>query len=167
MNNIKDLIEKYGKYNLWANSTLAEALNTLPEDQFITEQKSSFRTIKETVMHMHDAETIWFERLNGVSLTEWPSRGVKCKGTEAVNLLLDASSKLEKLAAELDVYRLTSKCRFLSLDGKEFEMNVSDILQHTFNHSTFHRGQLVTMLRFCGIEKLPSTDYITYIRKFG
>lgn len=167
MNSIKDLIEKYGKYNLWANTTLAETLNTLPEDQFITEQKSSFRTIKETVKHMYDAETIWFKRLNGVSLTEWPSRGVKCTGAEAVKLLLDASKDLTSLAGGLDESRLTSKCRFLSMDGKEFEMNVFDILQHSFNHSTFHRGQLVTMLRFCGIEKLPSTDYITYIRKFG
>ncbi len=167
MSSIKDLIDKYGKYNLWANTTIAEALNTLPEDQFITEQKSSFRTIKETVMHMYDAETIWFKRLNGVSLTEWPSRGVKCIGAEAVKLLLDASNNLEKLAAGMDENMLVSKCRFLSMDGKEFEMNAFDILQHSFNHSTFHRGQLVTMLRFCGIEKLPSTDYITYIRKFG
>lgn len=167
MNSLKELTKKYGKYNLWANTSLAEVLNAMPEDMFITEQKSSFRTIKETAMHMFDAETIWFKRLNGVSLTEWPSKGVKCTGAEAVSMLLDASSSLEKLAAGMDESKLVSKCRFLSLDGKEFEMNVYDILQHCFNHSTFHRGQLVTMLRFCGAGKLPSTDYITYIRKFG
>ena len=167
MNSIKELIEKYAKYNLWANTSLSEVLNTLPEDMFITEQKSSFRTIKETVMHMHDAETIWYNRLNGVSPTEWPSRGIKCTGTEAVKLLLDASNDLEKLTEGLDESKLASKCRFMSLDGKEYEMDIKDILQHCFNHSTFHRGQLVTMLRFCGAEKLPSTDYITYIRKFG
>lgn len=116
---------------------------------------------------MYDAETIWYNRLNGVSLTEWPSRGVKCTGVESVRLLIDALSDLTRLTTGLDGSRLTSKCRFLSMDGKEFEMNVYDILQHCFNHSTFHRGQLVTMLRFCGAEKLPSTDYITYIRKFG
>lgn len=167
MNNLKELTKKYGKYNLWANTSLAEVLNTLPEDQFITEQKSSFRTIKETVKHMYDAETIWFKRLNGVSLTDWPSKGIKCTGTEAVRMLLDASLGLEKLAGGMDESQLASKCSYLSLDGKESEMNVYDILQHCFNHSTFHRGQLVTMLRFCGAEKLPSTDYITYIRKFG
>ena len=134
---------------------------------FIAEQKSSFRTIKETVKHMFDAETVWFKRLNGVSLTDWPSKGIKCTGAEAVNMLLVASNELEKLTAVMDESKLVSKCRYLSLDGKEFEMNVYDILQHCFNHSTFHRGQLVTMLRFCGAEKLPSTDYITYIRKFG
>jgi len=167
VSSIKELTEKYARYNLWANTSLSEVLITLPEDMFITEQKSSFRTIKETVMHMYDAETIWFKRLNGISLTDWASKGIKCTGTEAVKLLLDASIELEKLTAVMDESKLVSKCRYLSLDGKEFEMNVYDILQHSFNHSTFHRGQLVTMLRFCGAEKLPSTDYITYIRKFG
>ncbi len=167
MNSVKELIEKCGKYNLWANTSLSEVLITMQEDMFITEQKSSFRTIKETVMHMYDAETIWNNRLNGVSPTEWPSKGVKCTGAEAVKMLLDASNDLEKLTAGLDESKLASKCRFMSLDGKEYEMDTKDILQHCFNHSTFHRGQLVTMLRFCGIEKLPSTDYITYIRKLG
>jgi len=160
-------LKKYGSYNLWANRALAEVLNTLPEDQFITEQKSSFRTIKETVMHMYDAETIWYNRLNGVSPTEWPSRGIKCTGSEAVKLLLDASKKLAELTVSISESTAGSKCRFMSLDGKEYEIDIKDILQHCFNHSTFHRGQLVTMLRFCGAEKLPSTDYITYIRKFG
>lgn len=167
MNSVKELIEEYGKYNLWANTSLSEVLITLPEDMFITEQKSSFRTIKETVMHMYDAETIWFNRLNGVSPTEWPSRGIKCTGAEAVKLLLDASNELAKLTVSISESTAGSKCRYLSMDGKEFEMYTFDILQHCFNHSTFHRGQLVTMLRFCGAENLPSTDYITYIRKFG
>jgi hypothetical protein len=31
------------------------------------------------------------------------------------------------------------------------------VLQHVFNHSTFHRGQLVTMMRVVGEPKIPKT----------
>ncbi|MBL8016528.1 MAG: hypothetical protein JNK43_04600 [Ignavibacteria bacterium] len=167
MSILKEHLEKYGSYNLWANNALAVTLSLLPEDLFITEQKSSFRTIKETVMHMFDAETIWYKRLNGVSPDEWPSKGIKCTGREAVSLLLEASGNLAKQTASLNENAEGTKCRFRSLDGKEQEIRISDILQHCFNHSTFHRGQLITMLRFCGVEKLPPTDYITFIRNFG
>ena len=38
------------------------------------------------------------------------------------------------------------------------------MLLHLFNHQTFHRGQLVTMLRQNGIEKIPATDFIVFSR---
>jgi uncharacterized damage-inducible protein DinB len=38
------------------------------------------------------------------------------------------------------------------------------MLLHVFNHSNFHRGQLVTILRQLGEEKIPQTDYIHYSR---
>ncbi|MFN2424735.1 MAG: DinB family protein [Cryomorphaceae bacterium] len=33
------------------------------------------------------------------------------------------------------------------------------------NHSTYHRGQLVTMGRQAGLSTPPQTDYIFYVRK--
>jgi uncharacterized damage-inducible protein DinB len=39
------------------------------------------------------------------------------------------------------------------------------MLLHLFNHGTYHRGQLVTMLRELGIEKIPPTDFIVWSRR--
>jgi uncharacterized damage-inducible protein DinB len=33
-----------------------------------------------------------------------------------------------------------------------------------FNHATYHRGQLVTMLRQIGAEKIPATDFAAFVR---
>jgi len=34
-----------------------------------------------------------------------------------------------------------------------------------FNHSTYHRGQLVTMMRQLGETNVPVTDFIAFARK--
>ena len=36
---------------------------------------------------------------------------------------------------------------------------------HVFNHSTYHNGQIVTMLRQLKIEKIPATDFIAWTRE--
>jgi uncharacterized damage-inducible protein DinB len=38
------------------------------------------------------------------------------------------------------------------------------LLLHIFNHNTYHNGQLVTMLRALGVDKIPSTDFIAWTR---
>jgi uncharacterized damage-inducible protein DinB len=41
---------------------------------------------------------------------------------------------------------------------------VVDVFLHVLNHGTYHRGQLVNMLRQLGIEKIPQTDFIVWSR---
>lgn len=47
--------------------------------------------------------------------------------------------------------------------GQAFNKKIKDLLFHTINHSTYHRGQIATEMRQCGIEPL-ATDYIRYKR---
>jgi uncharacterized damage-inducible protein DinB len=42
---------------------------------------------------------------------------------------------------------------------------VYHVLHHIFNHSTYHRGQLVTMLRQLGSKDIPATDFIAFVKK--
>lgn len=45
------------------------------------------------------------------------------------------------------------------------KLPVNVILMHVFNHATYHRGQLVTMLRQLGVKKIPQTDFMVYMSK--
>jgi uncharacterized damage-inducible protein DinB len=56
---------------------------------------------------------------------------------------------------------------FIYMNSKKerFKQPVFQMLLHLFNHSTCHRGQIVTMLRQLGVEKIPSTDFIEWSRK--
>lgn len=48
--------------------------------------------------------------------------------------------------------------------GDAFADKLSDILAHLINHGTHHRAQIGQELKMAGVENLPSTDLIFYIR---
>jgi uncharacterized damage-inducible protein DinB len=47
---------------------------------------------------------------------------------------------------------------------EQFKQPISQMLLHVFNHGTYHRGQLVNMLRQLEVEKIPQTDFIVWSR---
>jgi uncharacterized damage-inducible protein DinB len=49
--------------------------------------------------------------------------------------------------------------------GESFQNSLSDIVAHLINHGTHHRAQIGQQLKFDGLEKLPATDYIFYLRE--
>ena len=51
---------------------------------------------------------------------------------------------------------------FKKPNGEAGRMEFSQTFPHIINHNTFHRGQLVTLLRQAGFTKLSSTDLFTY-----
>jgi len=53
---------------------------------------------------------------------------------------------------------------YKNLKGEPFENKLSDILTHVINHGTHHRAQAGQHLIAAGIDKLPVTDYIFYLR---
>jgi uncharacterized damage-inducible protein DinB len=60
---------------------------------------------------------------------------------------------------------LLSPFKYNNLEGKEFTNTRAEAILHCVNHSSYHRGQLITMLRQLGFTQLFSTDYISYCRE--
>ena len=54
---------------------------------------------------------------------------------------------------------------YKNIAGQSFTSAIHDILQHVVNHGTYHRGQVITMLRQIGYTKLFPTDYIAFCRE--
>jgi uncharacterized damage-inducible protein DinB len=54
---------------------------------------------------------------------------------------------------------LDKKILYSNSQGVQYENRLDEILFHLFNHSTYHRGQVVTLLKKEGF-KPPVTDYI-------
>ncbi len=51
------------------------------------------------------------------------------------------------------------------MKGEEFIQENRQIIYHCMNHSTFHRGQIISQLRTLGVDKLQATDFIVYLRE--
>ncbi len=162
---MKELLENYTKYNLWANTKLTGFLQKLDTPLLDKELISSFKTIRKTIYHIWDAEILWYSRLKGESLKNWPSESFKGSDNDFFKSFVEQSSKFVGFVEDKSDNHLLDSFTYRSIDGKEFTNSISDTILHCMNHSTFHRGQLVTMLRNVGFTELSSTDYISFIRE--
>lgn len=143
---------------------MIEALLKLDDEKLDQELVSSFPTIRKTVYHLWSAEFIWFQRLQ---LTENPVRiGDVFKGTfsEACNDWQKVSAAIIQFIEKEHNDRLMGHVIEFYREKKVYKNKVSDILLHSFNHATYHRGQLVTMLRQLGVAKIPGMDLVTFAK---
>jgi uncharacterized damage-inducible protein DinB len=167
LNHMKELLKSYTKYNIWANERICKVLEKLDPAQLDKELISSFNTVRKTMYHVWDAETIWYKRLTGKSLSTWPSESFKGDFAEFQTLFLGGSGKFFMYVLNKDPKQLEQELTYKNLEGKEYTLKIVNIIQHVVNHSTFHRGQIITMLRNLGLTVLPSTDYSAFIRESG
>ncbi len=162
---MKPQLIKYSEYNIWANAHFIAILNTLDDATLDKELVSSFPSIRKTLYHVWDAQGIWIMRLTGETLKGFPSKDFTGTTKEAFDLFHQSSLKLAELIKNIKEDSLIEPLKYKNLKGDEFTNNIHDILHHVLNHSTFHRGQLVTMLRQVGVTTIPSTDFITFCRQ--
>ena len=151
------------KYNLWANTVICSFISKLTTEQFTQKLISSFENIKETVYHVWGAEYIWLERLNGISLSSFPE-DFSGSFNDFQSQFLDNSQKLIDYIESKNIDELNNVIDYSNLKGDKFSNNISNIITHVCNHSTFHRGQIVTLLRNVGMTDLSPTDFIFYTR---
>jgi uncharacterized damage-inducible protein DinB len=63
--------------------------------------------------------------------------------------------------AALTDHNLARPITFTLLSGYTNTHPLRDLMLHATNHSTYHRGQVTTMLRQLGAQP-PSTDYLLF-----
>ncbi len=164
---MKNLLLQYAEYNLWANTRFEIILNKLPESILKQQFPSSFKSILETVQHLCFAENLWYQRLKmpeGVN----PQENSALDTIQQLNSSWLASSKLwidfVNNCTDLDFYK---NIEYANLKGEKFAQPLWQLLQHLFNHQTYHRGQLITLFHLAGISGLPATDFIVFTRQYA
>jgi uncharacterized damage-inducible protein DinB len=162
---MKKLLVQYAAYNVWANQRLTGCIQNLSDEQLQREINSSFKSIFATLVHLWDVESVWWQRLKLQEQVEWP--GLKFKGSvlELGNNLMLQSKQWKEWIDLATEAALEHEFIYKNSKKDQFKQPVYEVLQHLFNHQTFHRGQLITMLRQVGVETLPNTDLISFIRK--
>ena len=154
-------------FNLWANKKICDFISAnLSAENTEREIVSSFPSVKKTLYHIWDAEHIWLERLHGILKSEFPSK--LFIGTFEVGAMqfLKNSTTLVEFVSGCDEKFFSGEIFFIHSSGDKLTQKVDDVLTHVVNHSTFHRGQLITMFRQLGLsEGMPRTDFIAYRRE--
>ncbi|CAN5428241.1 DinB family protein [soil metagenome] len=158
-------LHKLASYNLWANKRISEYIVNAGEHKADEVIESSFPGIRKTLYHLWDGQEIWMMRLNGKSANSWPSHHFTGTLADATLALVKNSEEYVRFAENITVQSAQEVLNYNAMDGSVFSNSLEDVLMHIMNHSTFHRGQLITMLRITGFTSVGSTDFIRFIRE--
>ena len=60
---MRELLRQMAVYNIWANERINEIILALPEEKQLAELPCSFKNIQRTILHMWDAQSIWWQRM--------------------------------------------------------------------------------------------------------
>lgn len=162
---MKELLTQYAAYNFWANKMLCDVISTLSEEQQEQHIKSSFPSLKKTLAHMWDAESIWWQRLKLVENVQRPSETANRSTSEIVANLQQQNKLWYDWVSAATAAAIDHVFAYQNTKKELFKQPVYQMLLHLFNHSTYHRGQLVTIMRQLGVDKIPPTDFIVWSRK--
>ena len=151
------------EYDKWAMDRTVESVSSVSEGKYLQDLKSSHGGIHGTLVHVYGANMIWFQRWTGGS----PSVSAT---VATIPNLVSLKSHWDEYQTDLGIYlqnlseeKLIASLSYKDLKGNQHSEPLFQQMQHLINHSSYHRGQVVTMLR--QIESKPiGTDLITFYR---
>jgi uncharacterized damage-inducible protein DinB len=153
-----DEIAELFEFHAWATRRMFESTAELSDEEFARDLGNSFPSIRDTLVHTIGAEWVWLTRWHGTSPTAFP--------TAAAPTHADIVRRWEEINAERAAFlrslapdSIDVVVAYRSFAGVDFAFPLWQMLRHVVNHSSYHRGQVTTMLKQLG-HKPISTDMI-------
>ncbi|HJW18145.1 MAG TPA: DinB family protein [Flavisolibacter sp.] len=162
---MKELLLQLAGYHYWADQQLIDIIQQLPEEKQSQIVPSSFDSLLKTTIHMWDAESIWWQRLKLSERIIVPSASFTGNFKDAANQLLVQNKQWIEWISNAQEHMFQHEFIYLNSKKEQFKQPVYQVLMHVFNHGTYHRGQLITILRQLNVEKITQTDFIAWTRK--
>jgi len=162
---VKTVHEVY-RYNRWANARVFDAVSGLSEDQFVKDLGSSHPSVCDTLVHIVWAEWLWLQRWKGTS-SQIVFQATDFQRPDALRTKwLEVEAEQRAFVESLTTERLLSIVQYINLQGQTWQYPLWRQMFHLVNHSSYHRGQLTTMLR--QLEARPvTTDFLVYHDEVG
>jgi uncharacterized damage-inducible protein DinB len=163
----RDDIELLFDYHYWARDRLLAAVDALSPEQFVRDLGSSFRSVRDTLAHTYAAEWAWHSRWIGTSPTALLPAEMFPDLAAIRTAWTDHEGKMRRYLAGLDEAGIDRVIEYRLLSGQPGASPFWQMAQHVVNHASYHRGQVVTMLRQLGASPPKSLDMIAYYRTRG
>jgi uncharacterized damage-inducible protein DinB len=156
-----ELLAQHFEYSLWASQQVIEVVQKLPQELIEKDRGNSFGGILGTLTHVFQADRIWWKRFTGQ-----PYRGLAEEGEslDVASLQAQWPVILGSFAAWIRAQQpeaLEQRLEWRNLKGEEKNEVKYKLLLHVVNHATYHRGQVITMIKQAGGD-VVSTDLLYY-----
>jgi uncharacterized damage-inducible protein DinB len=156
---LQKLITRLLHYNLWANERITSWLKTLPQNTLYQNTGSSFGTIDRTLQHILSAQIYWHAIIAKGEINAFDQ---SVKENAADQVLSDLVINSQQLINDLSVFNDQQLLEIIQ--ASDSTQSRYEYILHVVNHSSYHRGQVVTMSRALGTTgEIPVTDYDGYL----
>jgi uncharacterized damage-inducible protein DinB len=156
-----DAIRELYDYNQWANERVISSVTPLTDEMFTRNMGNSFGSVRDTLAHIIGAEWIWLERWLGrspkalLNASDFPT--VRALQQRWATVRQDQTQYIRTLVPD----RLKDELSYTNTREEHYSYALWRQMVHVTNHSSYHRGQITTLLRQLGAEPVP-TDLLVY-----
>lgn len=162
---MKIILSQYAAYHLWANQLIIDRILQLPKELHEQKVVSSFPGLQATLIHIWDAESIWWQRMKLQENIIVPSTNFTGGIVEISKSLMFQSRQWQEWISNAQEHMFDHEFIYYNTKKEKFKQSVYQVVLHVFNHGTYNRGQLVNILRQLGVDSIPQTDFIVWSRK--
>ena len=166
----KDDIQLLYEYDRWANNSVLQAVSTLRPEEFTRDLGGSFRSVRDTLVHIIGCEWAWLTCWKEPSpdsafVTDfvWTRRDALFDPNAFPHLAAVRLKWAEVEGEQVEfVNRVTNESLGRMLPVRTTQISLAYLMQHLANHSTYHRGQVALMMRQLAAKPL-ATDFAMFL----
>jgi uncharacterized damage-inducible protein DinB len=151
-------------YNAWANRKFFPVLAAVPGEAYLRDLKSSHGGIHGTLCHIVWADELWLNRWLGKPNPAVPQGRDLATLAAAVERWERVEGERTAFLGGLTERHLGETLTVKPSTGGQYVHTFRQMFRHAVDHSSYHRGQIVTMLRQLGVTP-PSTGLISFYRE--
>jgi uncharacterized damage-inducible protein DinB len=148
-------------YMLWADRQMLKSVRAVDAEHLSRDAGVSFHSLLGTMAHMLGAQKLWLSRFLGhpdgylLGPGDFPDLLAWIKAWE------ETASGVEAFLAGLADEQLAAPHAWTSLAGVASTRPLGQLVLHLVNHTSYHRGQVVSLLRQMGYPA-AATDLIRF-----
>jgi uncharacterized damage-inducible protein DinB len=152
-------------YHYWARDRVLDAAAALSPEQYTQDLGSSFRSVRDTLVHLYSAEWNWYSRWQGQSPTSMLSPDLYPDVSSIRGPWSENEAGIRTFVDALGEDGINRVIEYKLLNGQPGATVFWQMLQHVVNHGSYHRGQVTTLLRQLGARPGKSMDMIAFYRE--
>jgi uncharacterized damage-inducible protein DinB len=151
-------------FNAWATQKIFDALAAVPPETLRADLKASHGSIFGTLIHLVGAEKIWLSRWTGTPDTTFLSPKDVPDLVALKGMWETVGYETARWLGSMTDRKLQEPFSFANVRGETLTQLIWQAFQHVVDHSTYHRGQIITLLRQSGLTP-PATSMILFYRE--
>ena len=149
-------------YTAWASTRLVKAAEALSPEELTRDFKTADRSVLGTLVHIFAADRVWLGRLRNAPPAEFVSAS-DYKLAVLQEQWPGVHAGWLQWASELTNEQAHAGFTYRDLKGNPWTQPIWQIVLHSVNHGTHHRGQISGFLRALGYIP-PPLDLVRYYR---